>query len=169
MDSRLVFLRPLGLRLGFGNELDDDNMAVMASADLWRGKNWRLTGFYSRAEENYNPVYSILHPYFEQIDRNQPFGSVPWEKWLRNPLVETGYTNIGGHLDFMVGHIPFTVAYFNRDAIDANTRYNQLWAVSASKQIADGITGTLTYARQMSDSDFDEDTQLLQGAVTVGF
>jgi len=157
-------------------EIDDDNMALMASADIWRGNNWRLTGYYSFAEVNYAPAYSVLNPYYESVDRfNDPnpfMGSaVPWEKWLRNPLVETGYQIIGGHLDFRLGTVPFTVAYFDRQARqDApDELYDQLFAISTSKQIADGITANLTYARQQATDDDDDDLQLLQGSVTVGF
>jgi hypothetical protein len=153
---------------GINNGIDDDNIAVMASADLWREKNWRLTGFYSYVEDNYDVQYSILHPYYEQVDRNQPFGSVSWEKWLRHPLAENGYRTFGGHLNFNVGSIPFTVAYFDRDKLHGTEAYDALWAVSASKQLADGITGSLTYAREQGTGS-NEDTQLLQGAVTVGF
>jgi len=159
---------PAGVGFGINNEIDDDNVAVMASADLWREKNWRLTGFYSYVEDNYDVQYSILHPYYEQVDRNQPGGSVAWEKWLRHPLAENGYRTFGGHLNFNVGSIPFTVAYFDRDKLHGTEAYDALWAVSASKQLADGITGSLTYAREQGTGS-NEDTQLLQGAVTVGF
>jgi len=153
---------------GPGIDVDDDNTAIMASADIWRGSNWRLTGFYSDVEGNYSIKYSALNPYYEMVDRNQPGGSVPWEKWLRNPLVETGYRTLGGHLDFVVGKVPFTVAYFDRDNKYGPNAYRQLWAVSTSHQLADGITANLTYARQDGVGEF-EDTQLLQGSVTVGF
>ena len=159
-------------------EPTDDDMAIMASADIWRGNNWRLTGFYSDVETQYDIQYSILHPYYEAVDRNTDLfpvwgGAVPWEKWLRNPLAETGMRIIGGHLDFMVGSVPFTVAYFNRNA-DENTfpgmgeAYDNLWAVGTSKQLADGITANMTYARQLGVDGVD-DRQLLQGSVTVGF
>jgi len=153
-----------------------DNMAYMASADLWRGSNWRLTGYFSQADVYYAPVYSILNPYYEIVDRNVDAaafagGPVPWEKWLRNPLVETGYRTFGGHLAFSLGSIPFTVAYFDRQALSGapSEMYDQLFAVSTSKKLADGITANLTYARQQAAVVGHDDLELLQGGVTVGF
>jgi len=162
--------------MGYSPDVDDDNLAIMASADIWRGNNWRLTGYFSQADVNYCPAYSVLNPYYETVDRYNdpaPFmgSSVPWEKWLRNPLVETGYRVIGGHLDFRLGTVPFTVAYFDRQAMNdaPDELYDQLFAISTSKQIADGITANLTYARQQAACDDEDDLQLLQGSVTVGF
>jgi len=157
-------------------DIDDDNMAIMASADIWRGSNWRLTGYYSEADVNYAPVYSALTPYYEVVDvytdsAAYAGGPVPWEKWLRNPLVETGYRILGGHLEFRIGSVPFTVAYFDRDAKDGapDEEYDALFAIGTSKQLADGITANLTYARQQAAYSALEDLQLLQGSVTVGF
>ena len=122
-----------------GADPGDDDAAIMASADIWRGTNWRLTGFYSDVDPEYDVVYSIMHPYYETLDRFQPAGSVPWEKWLRNPLVLNNRRVLGGHLDFMVGSMPFTVAYFDIDAnTGADPLWDTLWAVSTSKQLADG-------------------------------
>jgi hypothetical protein len=163
----------------WGFEPSNEDMAIMASADIWRGNNWRLTGFFSDVEENYESIYSILHPYYEIVDRtivfgddfSIPGGAVPWEKWLRNPLAEAGYRIIGGHLDFMLANVPFTVAFFDRDAQGTAPveLFDQLWAVGASKQIADGITANVTYAREDSAIAGLSDRQLLQGSVTVGF
>lgn len=157
-------------------ELTDDNLAIMASADLWRGDNWRLSGYFSQADVYYAPAYSALNPYYEVVDRYvdiSPFmgSAVPWEKWLRNPLVETGYRVFGGQLDFQLGSVPFTVAYFDRQAMDMapDAVYDALFAVSTSKKIADGITANLTYARQQAAESHHDDLQLLQGSVTVGF
>jgi len=157
-------------------EIDDNNIAVMASADLWRASNWSLTGYFSQADVYYAPVYSALNPYYEIVDRNVDAaafagGPVPWEKWLRNPLVETGYRTIGGHLAFRLGTVPFTLAYFDRSALDGAPEeyYDQLFAVSTSKQLADGITANLTYARQNAAVSGLDDLQLLQAGVTVGF
>lgn len=154
--------------------LNHDNMAYMASADLWRGGSWSVTGYFSQAGIYYAPAYSALNPYYEVVDRNNdvaPYagGPVPWEKWLRNPLVETGYRIFGGNVAFRVGQIPFNVAYYNRSALTGAPLedYDGLFAVSTSKQLADGITANLTYARQQGVG--IDDLQLLQGGVTVGF
>jgi len=155
----------------FGTTIPGGNEAWMASADIWRGSNWRLTGFYSKAGGQYDPQYSALHPYFEAVDRAEtgfvPW--VPWEKWLRNPLVERGYETFGGHLDFSVGSFPFTVAYFDRDGTGFTEAYDQLWAVGVSKQLADGITANVTYGFQRANLPVFEDQKLLQASVTVGF
>jgi len=151
------------------------NNALMVSADLWRGNNWRLTGFYSDVDWLYDIANSSLHPYYEVVDPvfdaiAFPGGHVPWEKWLRNPIAESGYRYIGGHLDFTLGSVPFTVAYFDRDRNLAflPLAYDALWAVGASKQLADGITANVTYAQEQGVG-LVSDTKLLQGSVTVGF
>jgi len=143
-----------------------ENNAWMASADLWRSSNWSLTGFYSDAEKNYNVGYSILNPYYEDIKTLQP--GIPWEKWLRNPLVVSNTRVLGGHLNFNVGSVPFSAAYFDVKAKSGATAFDTLWAVGTSKQLAEGITANLTYAQQMSAT-AAADQKLLQASVSVGF
>lgn len=150
------------------------NNAWMASADIWRGSNWRLTGFYSRAQALYDVQYSMVHPYWETIDRAENTTllglSVPWERFLRNPLVESGYETFGGHLDFSIGSFPFTVAYFDRDLMGGVEAYDKLWAVGVSKQLADGMTANVTYGYQTHKAGLPlADQKLLQASVTVGF
>ena len=154
-----------------GTTIPGSNEAWMASADIWRGSHWRLTGFYSKAGDQYDPQYSALHPYFEAVSRAEtgPTFFVPWEKWLRNPLVERGYETFGGHLDFSIGSFPFTVAYFDRNGSGFAEAYDQLWAVGVSKQLADGITANMTYGYQSANLGFLQDQKLLQASVTVGF
>jgi len=148
-----------------------DPEAWMASADIWRGNNWRLSGYYSKVDNLYDVQYSAMHPYFEATSQFESIGIVPWvpwEKWLRNPLVESGYETFGGHLDFALGSFPFTVAYFNRNGLGFAEAYDQLWAVGVSKQLADGLTGNLTYGYQAGTGG-NQDQKLLQASVTVGF
>jgi len=155
----------------FGLNVPNEDEAWMASADIWRGHNWRLTGYYSKADRFYDVAYSAEHPYFEAVtpwESAAPMPWVSWEKWLRNPLVEAGYETFGGHLDFSIGSFPFTVAYFNHNGVGFAEAYNQLWAVGVSKQIADGLTGNLTYGYQAGTGAF-QDQKLLQASVTVGF
>lgn len=149
----------------------DDGKALMVSADLWRTNRWRLSGYYSEADWDYNIYYSALNPYYENLDRGLPATAVPWEKWLRNPLVESNVRVLGGQLDIQIGSIPFTIAYFDRDLKQGagELPYNALWAVSIGKQIADGISANLTYARQQGSAAAYEDRQLLQASVSVGF
>jgi len=157
----------------FGLNVPNADEAWMASADIWSGRNWRLTGFYSKADNWYDVQYSAMHPYFEAATPWEAIGPmpwVPWEKWLRNPLVMAGHEVLGGHLDFSVGSFPFTVAYFNLNGEAGFPElYNQLWAVGISKQLADGLTGNLTYGYQSASLPIFQDQKLLQASVTVGF
>jgi len=156
----------------FGADPGDDDAAWLASADLWRGSSWRLTGFYSSVEDDYDVVNSILHPYYETLDANENIipGYVPWEKWLRNPLALNNTRTLGGHLDFRLGSMPFTVAYFDlKEKEGPALPYDQLWAVSTSKQLADGVTANLTYAQENANLAGFDDQKLLQASVTVGF
>jgi hypothetical protein len=149
----------------------NDNKAWMASADLWRGNNWRLTGFYSEAQENYTMVYSALNPYYENLQGTSAF-AVPWEKWLRNPLILSSVQTIGGHLDFHLASMPFTAAYFNLKGKDGFVpNYDTLWAIGTSKQLADGVTANVTYGQENANSDHPllRDQKLLQAGVAVGF
>jgi len=144
-----------------------NNNAWMASADIWRGSNWRLTGFYSDVEDGYSVVYSALNPYYETLNPAQP--GVPWEKWLRNPLVLNNVRTLGGHLDFRVGSVPFSVAYFDlKEKSGPAVAYDALWAVGTSKQLADGIVANLTYAQEQANT-AASDQKLLQASVSVGF
>lgn len=157
-----------------GNDPGNDNAAWLASADIWRGCNWRLTGFYSDVQEDYDVVYSILHPYYETLDpvNENSLPMVPWEKWLRNPLAQNNLRTIGGHMDFRLGSMPFTVAYFDLKAKTGDTPYDKLWAISTSKQLADGVTANLTYAQENANNDCGSslpDQKLLQAGVAVGF
>jgi len=176
-DVRVEYARQsknaLGAHQGSNNE------ALMASAQIWHGRNWGLTGFFSKADGQYDPQYSALHPYYEAVnplEASLPWVPwVPWEKLLRNPLVERGFTHIGGHLDFTIGSFPFAVMYLNRELNSPifpglYEAYDHLVAVSVSKQFAEGITGSLTYGFQHATGILPiDDQQLLQGAVTVGF
>jgi len=153
-----------------GGDPGDDNSAFMASADIWRGNSWRLTGFYSDVEEAYDVTYSVLNPYYENLDIAAPGGAVPWEKWLRNPLALSGVRTVGGHLDFRVGNVPLTVAYFDlKSKSSYPMAFDALWAVGTSKQLADGVTANLTYAQEQSNSSAYDDQKLLEASVAVGF
>jgi hypothetical protein len=153
------------------NSPSGSHTAWMASADLFRGSNWRLTGFYSDAGEDYNVTYSVVHPYYENLDVTNP--GVPWEKWLRNPLVVPNQRVWGGHFDFRVAAIPFTVAYFDLNQKDSSgvnpVLFDKLWAVGASKQLADGLTANLTFAQQQSATAYYDNQKLLEASVVVGF
>lgn len=143
--------------------------AWMASADIWRGNNWRLTGFYSDVDADYDVVYSVIHPYFEYKGWEWTTAGVPFEQWLRNPLAIPNTQVLGGHLDFALGKLPFTVAYFDVDTDFGVPAYDALWSVGTSVQLAEGIVGNLTYAQEEANLVGLDDLKLLQASVTVGF
>ncbi len=65
--------------------------------------------------------------------------------------------------------MPFTVAYFDlQENSGPAPAYDQLWAVSTSKVLADGLTANLTYAQQ-NNAGLGDDQKLLQASVAVGF
>jgi len=166
--------------------------AIMAMLDVWKGKNWALRGFYSDVDAEYDVWYSTLNPYYENYG-GEAAGSVPWERWLRNPLALTNVEVLGGQLEFALGKTPFEIAYYNLDrnsgywskspwgglladnvsAEDPGTDlpYNRLFSLRVSREVADGVKVGLTYALQSANSDYVglEDQKLLSAEVTVGF
>jgi len=175
-----------------GNDVDvyphNAPSAWMASADIWRGSNWRLTGYASKLDAEYDVFYSVANPYFEHIQGDN--GGVPWEKWLRNPLAMPNTQVLGGQLDFRVGSFPFQVAYYDLEDRGINgssfwahnsvatssgwsgqaVPYDKLMAVSMSRALAQGVTANITYARQSANNDsYLDDLQLLQAGVQIGF
>jgi hypothetical protein len=161
--------------------------AYMATADIWRGSNWKLTGYYSSTDAEYDVFYSSVNPYYEHIAGDGM--GVPWEKWLRNPLAMPNTEVLGGALDFQVGKLPFQVCYYdledrgtsagsfwyhNSVAVangwsGAEVPYDALMAVSMGLPLADGVAAKLTYARQQANYSGLDDLQLLQAGVEIGF
>jgi hypothetical protein len=184
---------------------DSDNKAIMATADIWKARKWTLRGFYSKADANYDVYYSATNPYYEINDPYMIEGlnsyysdDIPWERWLRNPLVMPNLRVIGGILDFRVGRQPFTFCYYDvkscggdwgyvPNALSAwqewsgtESPYKALWAISTTHKLADGLDLTLTYAQERANPSYtaaaDEDgypvmanQSLLQASVTLGF
>jgi hypothetical protein len=185
-----------------------DNKAIMATADIWKGSNWALRGFYSKADSQYDVYYSATNPYYEINDPYTTDGlgpydghsvAIPWERWLRNPLVMPNLRVIGGSLDFKLSQQPFTVCYYDVKSCGTNWNnvpsvlstylgwngtdvpYSQLWAISTTRQLADGLNLTLTYAQQRANNGYEiyptqpepyinpANQSLLQAAVTIGF
>jgi len=166
--------------------------AVMAMLDVWKGKNWALRGFYSDVDAEYDVWYSTLNPYYENYGGGA-VGSVPWERWLRNPLALTNLEVLGGQLEFALGKTPFEIAYYNLDAnsgywskspwggiLDDNVSatdpatdlpYTRLFSMRVSREVANGVNVGLTYALQSANNDYAglEDQKLLSAEVTVGF
>jgi hypothetical protein len=179
-----------------GVSMPTGNDAIMAMADIWKAPKWALRGYYSRVGDNYDVYYSSLHPYYEHIgDPLVDFGNatspIEWERWTRKPLALPNLRVIGGQLDFQISKVPFEIAYYDlkpRDTSasvaggsvaqyeDGSLVYDKLWSVGCSKEIANGVTLNLLYARQQAkdapeDSDLatPKDAQLLQGGITIGF
>jgi S-layer homology domain len=174
-DIRAEYARLRKNVMGSDVGLGDD--AYMISADIWRGRTWRLTGYYSHTDDNYDVVYSVLHPYYETLDPQAEggliptaVGMIPWEKWLRNPLAIPGAGVLGGHLDLRLGSIPFTVAYFDVKGNGGSiVPFNRLWSVGTSKQLTDGVTANLTYAQETANMGGLDNQKLLEASVAVGF
>jgi len=161
--------------------------AWMASADIWRGNNWKLTGYGSIVDAKYDVFYSSMNPYYELIGDSGV--GVPWEKWLRNPLAMPNTRVLGGMLDFRLGKLPFQVCYYdledrgtdssswwyhNSVAVakgwsGAQVPYDTLMAVSMGLPLSDGLAAKLTYARQNANFSGLDDLQLLQAGVEIGF
>jgi hypothetical protein len=167
--------------------------AVMAMLDVWKGKNWALRGYYSDVDAEYDVWYSTLNPYYENYGSANNL-TIPWERWLRNPIAMTNVQAIGGQLELNLGKTPFEIAYYSLDrnsgywskspyggiladnvsATDPGVElpYDQLFSVRVSREVADGVKVGLTYALQSANSKFAvplDDQKLLSAEVTVGF
>jgi hypothetical protein len=189
--------QPTGVSAG----LADDPEAWMAMVDVWRGSNWSLRGYWADLDPFYNPYFSSANPYWEPYgDDYQPaigaallFGAtrsqiwIPWERWLRNPLVMPNVEVIGGELEFVVGGMPIEAMYYSLDAnspywnqtqwavvepylAPGQIPYDALWAVRVHKPIADVADLTLTYATQQSAAWVGlPDAKLIVAGVVVPF
>lgn len=159
----------------------DNCLAWMGSLDLINAGSVRLTGIASRADACYNVTFSQLHPYYEtlQYDLAAYPGAIPWERWTRNALIFRGAKTFGALATVDVGDMPVEVRYAHIDPI-YNTPpawwpsysvglYDDLVAVSATRNIVDGLDVGFTYARQMSNTAQTDDIDLLQAAATVSF
>jgi len=149
----------------------DDADAWMVDLELLKGRSWAINGFYSTAESGYDPQYSVLNPYFEWLDERGPTAAIPWERWLRNTPIASGYDVLGGTLSFSLGSTPFTFCYYDVDLETGpgTPAYDALYALSATRELADGVNVTFTYARQNGSSAVFEDLDLLQAGVQIGF
>ena len=157
--------------------------AYMGTVELWETDNFKLTGFYSSADAEYDIYYSSLNPYFETLDWRAPSNLIPWEAWLRRPLVMTNVKAIGGTLNFDVAGLPFEVCYYSLDALAPTywnnsplsaLAYDTLYAVKVTKELTNGVDCVLTYAHQTaadvpSGYTAPNDQNLLQAGIMVGF
>ena len=174
-----------GIAVDYGRLTQDiPNTPAFSDADAWmvdlellKGRSWAVNGFYSTAESAYNPTYSVMNPYFEWLDPRGLAGTlglpgaIPWERWLRNTPIAAGLDVLGGTLDFAIGSTPFTFCYYDVDFETGigSPAYDALYALSATRELADGVNMTFTYARQNGSSVSYEDVDLLQAGVQIGF
>jgi hypothetical protein len=162
--------------------------AIMATLDLWKTDDFRLTGFFSDADAEYDIYYSAINPYYEILDNSGPAGAyIPWERWLRRPLVMPNLEVIGGQLMVRLGTVPFQIAYYSLEnnsdywnPHDPNRGddnpyylnglfYDELYSVDVTKSINDTVDLVVTYAHQSAASDLYEDLDLIQAGVQVPF
>ena len=146
--------------------------ALVVTADIWNTSSFSLTGFYSDVDEWYDVYYSSLYPYYEILD-NRAAGAYPgyyaWERWLRNSPIFPDSRVFGGQLGFTLGSMPFEVCYYDVEGNGTTELYDQLYAVTVTKPVADGVDVTLTYGHQSAVSSSGIDLDLVQGGVAVGF
>lgn len=152
------------------------------SVDLLKTRDFALRGFYSRVHPEYDVIYSSIHPYYELIegDTQQNFNHIPWERWLRNPVMLTNFKVIGGSASTHLGEFPVDFAYYKLYKIAdwwwesqyANVDFDVLWAVTFRKSLAHGAVMSLTYAEERASGlsvISNENHKLLQTQVSVGF
>jgi len=180
-----------------GIETGENPSAIMAMVDIWKTSSFELTGFYSDADAEYDVYYSAINPYYEVLDSRAPAGAyIPWERWLRRPLVMPNLEVIGGQLMIKLGSVPFQIAYYSLESNssywdpvnhDPNNRsangtaamrnpyylnglfYDELYSVAATKSINDTVDLVLTYAHQSAASAVYDDLDLIQAGVQVPF
>jgi hypothetical protein len=154
-----------------------DPKATIASLGLINSRNFSLTGFYSKADDYYNPAYSIMNPYYEELAygagfraTNNPNPGIPWERWLRNAPVFPGLRVLGGQVGFHLGSTPFTICYYDVDYSQSSGTppYDTLAALTFSRPLASGVDLNVTYGLQRASTPHT-DLQLIQGQVTIAY
>ncbi len=156
-------------------------LAWMGSLDLINAGDVKVTGIASRADPCYDVAFSQLYPYYEtlQYDLATYPGAIPWERWTRNALIFRGARTLAAIATVDIGETPIELRYAHLDPV-YNTppawwpnyavgAYDDLVAISATRNIVDGLDVTFTYARQMSDVAGADDLDLLQAAAEVSF
>jgi hypothetical protein len=161
-------------------------LAIMAMADLLKGKNWALRGYFSDIDAGYDTFYSTVNPYYEDFGGTGTLG-IPWERWLDRPFAMTNVEAIGGQFEFRFAKMPVELAYYSLDSNSSwwnkspyatllsgtELPYDSLFSVRIKREVADGVTLGLTYAVQSGNDKFGEGApdslNLLQANVAVGF
>jgi len=151
-----------------------NDTGIIASADIWKAPTWALRGYYSRLGHHFTPFYSTANPYFEGYGGNgtraTPGPEVAWERWLRNPLAQSNLRVLGGQLDFSLASMPIEVAYYDLNSVDSSTvSFDTLMAVKISRELADGVNASLTWARQTANVASYDDADLVMLQTVIGF
>ena len=155
--------------------------AWMGTADVLDLPGLQIRGLVSRCSGQYNMYYSAVNPYFEllQYDIGAYPGAIPWERWMRSPLITPGAQLIGALVNFEVFNWPVEIRYANVEAIYPTApgwwpgysieNYDNVIAVSATKKIVDGLDVTFSWARETASVSALDDIDLLQAAAVVEF
>jgi S-layer homology domain/Collagen triple helix repeat (20 copies) len=149
--------------------------AWLAKAELIKCKNFSLRGLASRADPQYSIYYTTLNPYFELIQRDIITfpGAIPWERWLRCELITPGAMLLGALADFRVGPVAVELRYANLDttagAPPGLGNYNNVMAISATKNIVQGLDVVCRWARETSNAPGLDSLDLLEAAAVVSF
>ena len=163
--------------------------ALMVMADVWKTNTFALTGFYSDADAEYDIYYSSLNPYFELLGGSG--AGIPWERWMRRPLVMSNLQVLGGQLTFRLADVPFQICYYSLEdnagpanywnLYDPNTiagaptqmtgplAYDQLYSVTATRSLNDTVDLIISYGHQEPVSNSFEALDLVQAGVEVPF
>ncbi len=157
--------------------------AWMGTAELLDSGSLKVSGTVSSCSGSYTTTYSAVNPYFEVLDYGilPGAGQIPWERWMRAPLVINGAMIYAGDVDFKLGSVPLHVRYANVDGVYPS-RHNFPWGnyphliqVSGTKKIVDGLNLNLTYARQIADDTVEaqygtlDDIDMIQASAVVEF
>lgn len=149
----------------------------MGTAQLITAPDFQLDGLISYTNNGYDVFYSSINPYFELTDYNLPVGAVPWERWLRCPLITPGARLIGALMHFNLANMAWEIRYAHIDPLIGSGpgapnpvgTFDNVIGVSATKKIANGLNMTFTYARETSAVSGLDDIDLLQASAVVEF
>jgi len=144
----------------------------MATAQILTGGDVQVDALASYTSFDYNIVYSTINPYWEVIDYGNDLAgaAVPWERWLRCPLIFPGKRLIGTLIHFNLLDMPWEVRYANAKTLFGSVEtYDNVIGVSATKKIVDGLNLTCTYAHETAAVAGLDDIDLVQASAVVEF
>ncbi len=160
--------------------LENRNDAWIITGDILCTPDFGLTGYYSDVSPEFDIVYSSIHPYYERSQWDRPSNLFPWDRWLRNQFAVTNFQCWGLYLDTHIGDTPVSIVYLEPKAVSewwllsqyAHDDYDQLWGISLTRELANGIDMRLTYAHQQRAAQATpgaKSQDLLRGEWTVSF